>query len=354
VSSAGASRVAESWGGAQTTAGVLLAIPVETTRVVIEQSAAGRETQRTEVQRNVLYVLPDSLNVSADVKPYYRSVGLYRTPVYEARVDIAGNFVNRDYAHLMEAREGREVKWNEARLLVLNSQSRALRGVDDLWVAGESPQVAADAYAGSAGISAFVPAQALREDAVIPFRLKLTLAGSSQLTFLPLARRASISMKSTWAHPKFEGAPAPLDPQISDAGFSAQWSVLEINRSFGQSWWDNYVGGDLDARSAFAGCSSCLLRGDRGFTQPRRAHHQIVALRQAGRLFRRRAIEQHRGRPIAGPLQKMGAHRGEPMVAAEAFVRFERYEKSEARVRTVHHGCGDRMVERHHRVVGHS
>ena len=247
-----ASRVAESWGGAQTTAGVLLAIPVETTRVVIEQSAAGRETQRTEVQRNVLYVLPDSLNVSADVKPYYRSVGLYRTPVYEARVDIAGNFVNRDYAHLMEAREGREVKWNEARLLVLNSQSRALRGVDDLWVAGESPQVAADAYAGSAGISAFVPAQALREDAVIPFRLKLTLAGSSQLTFLPLARRASISMKSTWAHPKFEGAPAPLDPQISDAGFSAQWSVLEINRSFGQSWWDNYVGGDLDARSAFA------------------------------------------------------------------------------------------------------
>ena len=247
-----ASRVAESWGGAQTTAGVLLAIPVETTRVVIEQSAAGRETQRTEVQRNVLYVLPDSLNVSADVKPYYRSVGLYRTPVYEARVDIGGNFVNRDYAHLMEAREGREVKWNEARLLVLNSQSRALRGVDDLWVAGESPQVAADAYAGSAGISAFVPAQALREDAVIPFRLKLTLAGSSQLTFLPLARRASISLKSTWAHPKFEGAPAPLDPQISDAGFSAQWSVLEINRSFGQSWWDNYVGGDLDARSAFA------------------------------------------------------------------------------------------------------
>ena len=247
-----ASRVAESWGGAQTTAGVLLAIPVETTRVVIEQSAAGRETQRKEVQRNVLYVVPDSLNVSADVKPYYRSVGLYRTPVYEARVDIAGNFVNRDYAHLMEAREGREVKWNEARLLVLNSQSRALRGVDDLWVAGESPQVAADAYAGSAGISAFVPAQALREDAVIPFRLKLTLAGSSQLTFLPLARRASISMKSTWAHPKFEGAPAPLDPQISDAGFSAQWSVLEINRSFGQSWWDNYVGGDLDARSAFA------------------------------------------------------------------------------------------------------
>ena len=59
-------------------------------------------------------------------------------------------------------------------------------------------------------------------------------------------------MKSSWAHPKFEGAPAPLEPRIGDSGFSAQWSVLEINRSFGQSWWDNYVGEDLEARSAFA------------------------------------------------------------------------------------------------------
>src|SRR3569832_2313740 len=56
---AAAQRVAQSWGGAQTTAGVLLAIPVDTTRVVVEQSAAGRETQRNEVQHAVRYVLPD-------------------------------------------------------------------------------------------------------------------------------------------------------------------------------------------------------------------------------------------------------------------------------------------------------
>ena len=156
-----ADRVAASWGGAQTTAGVLLAIPVETTRVVIEQSAAGRESQRKEVQRNVLYVLPDTLNVTADVKPYYRSVGLYQTPVYEARVNIAGSFLGRDFAHLLQAREGREVLWSEARLLVLNSESRALRGVDDLWVAERSRGRAAAAYAGSRRASRFCAA--LRE-----------------------------------------------------------------------------------------------------------------------------------------------------------------------------------------------
>ena len=57
-------------------------------------------------------------------------------------------------------------------------------------VAGERLQVSADGYAGSAGISTSVPVAALRENTSIPFRLKLTLAGSSQLNFLPLARKA--------------------------------------------------------------------------------------------------------------------------------------------------------------------
>lgn len=247
-----AARVASSWGGAQTTAGVLLAIPVDTTRVFTEHSAAGRETQRTEVERNVLHVLPDTLNIVASAEPDYRDVGLYRTPVYLATVSIAGEFVNRDFAQLLQDKQGRQVKWAEAKLVILNSESRALRAVDDLMIGGESAPVAADGYAGSAGISTPVPEAALRASASIPFRVRLTLAGSSRLTFLPLARKASISMRSTWPHPSFEGAPAPLDPTISNAGFSAKWSVLEINRNFGQSWYDSQVRADLPVEAAFA------------------------------------------------------------------------------------------------------
>lgn len=239
-----AQRVAESWGGIQTTAGVLLAIPVDTVRTVY--------TNRTEVERHTFYVLPDTIKVVADAESSVRAVGLYQTPVYTAHVQIVGEFVNRDFAQLLQEKPGREVKWGEARLLVLNSESRALRAVDDLTVAGESMQVAADGYAGSAGISTSVPVAALRESASIPFRMKLTLAGSSRLNFLPLARKADIALKSPWPHPSFEGAPAPLDPTISKDGFSARWSVLEINRNFGQSWYDNEVRPGVPAELAFA------------------------------------------------------------------------------------------------------
>jgi inner membrane protein len=247
-----AQRVAESFGGAQTTAGVLLTIPVVTTRVVLEQAASGRETQRTEVQRTVICVLPDTLRVDATADPATRSVGLYDTPVYTARVKIAGEFVNQDFASLLVENAERQVKWSEARLLVLNSESRALRAVDVLMIAGNAPRVAADSYAGHAGISAPVPESALRAGGPIPFSLQLTLTGSSSLKFLPLARKADISMTSRWPHPKFEGAPAPLDPQIDEHGFKARWSVMEINRNFGQVWQDTDVVSDMSAANAFA------------------------------------------------------------------------------------------------------
>jgi inner membrane protein len=200
----------------------------------------------------VLYVLPDTLEVSANAEPGYRTVGLYRTPVYLAQVDIAGAFAHDDFAHLMEEKHGREVKWSEARLIVLNSESRALRAVDDFVVAGEPLRAAADSYAGSAGISAAVSASALREGTSIPFRLKLTLAGSSSLMFLPLARKATLEMKSTWPHPGFIGAPAPLDPKISEQGFSARWTVLEFNRDFAQSWYGSEVRDGVAAQLAFS------------------------------------------------------------------------------------------------------
>ncbi len=247
-----AQRVAQSWGGMQTTAGVLLAIPVETTRLVIEQTSMNRETQRTEVDRNVVYVLPDTLRVMATAAPDTRTVGLYETPVYTARVQVEGEFLKRDFAHMLAEKPERQVKWQEARLLVLNSESKALRGVDDLVVAGESARVAADSYAGLSGISASVPEAAVRGEGSIPFRVTLTLTGSTSLTFLPLARKADITLESAWPHPKFEGAPAPLDPQIGAEGFTAKWSVLEINRSFGQTWFDSQVSAGLPAASAFA------------------------------------------------------------------------------------------------------
>jgi inner membrane protein len=200
------------------------------------------------IERHVLYVLPDTLDVHAKAEPSYRTVGMYSTPVYLADVAVTGKFIARDFA--LRA-DGGEPRWAEARLLILNSESRSLRGVDGLRIGDESPAISADSYAGMAGVSAALPATAQAAD-VIPFSFRLTLAGSDRLTFLPLARKARIDLASAWRHPKFEGAPAPLQPEISGHGFHANWSVLEINRGFGQSWFDTSVRPTEPVAAAFA------------------------------------------------------------------------------------------------------
>jgi inner membrane protein len=161
---------------------------------------------------------------------------------------VSGQFIARDFA---APKGAGEPKWSEAKLLILNTESRSLRAVDGLRVAGESPAISADNYAGMAGVSAVLPAEA-GASGVIPFSFRLTLAGSERLTFLPLARTARIDLASGWPHPKFEGAPAPLQPEIGDQGFRARWSVLEINRNFGQSWLDTEIRAGESAPAAFA------------------------------------------------------------------------------------------------------
>ena len=240
VRATAAARIAESWGGQQTTAGVLLAVPVETTRVVYGDT--------TRIERHVLYVLPDTLDVKATAEPSYRAVGMYSSPVYLANVAVSGQFIARDVA---PPKGAGELKWSEARLLILNTESRSLRAVDNLRLGDESPAISADNYAGMAGVSAVLPVGA-PASGVIPFSFRLTLAGSDRLTFLPLARKAQIDLSSGWRHPKFEGAPAPLQPEIGDGGFHARWSVLEINRNFGQSWLDTDIRPGESAPSALA------------------------------------------------------------------------------------------------------
>lgn len=225
-------RVAESWGGAQTTGGVLLEIPVETTKVVYGDT--------TRVERRLLYVLPDTLDVKAAADPGTRTVGLYTAPIYTAKIAVSGQFIARDFLPTLG---GGEARWGEARLLILNSESRSLRALDGLKIGTESPPIAADSYASMAGVSALLPA-GIEKDGVIPFSFRLTIAGSDRLTFLPLARKAQIDLQSAWPHPKFEGAPAPMQPEIGAGGFSARWSVLEINRDFGQSWLDTAIRAD--------------------------------------------------------------------------------------------------------------
>lgn len=225
--------VANGWGGRLTAGGPTLRIPFDVTH----KSKDGEIT----VTRHQLYVLADELDIEAEVaeEPEPRHVGIYQVPVYQVRVKLRGNFDGDAIAGA--ANRNAMYRWELARLRLPLSDVRSVRelgvarfGENDLKFGPAAPG-ACSAIEAPIDLSARTPGK-------IDFNIEMKLAGSQALSLLPLAAVTRVAMKSTWPHPKFEGAFLPADHAIATDGFTAQWQVLEVNRDYPQFW----TGGEVD------------------------------------------------------------------------------------------------------------
>ncbi|MCK7540979.1 MAG: cell envelope integrity protein CreD [Marinilabiliales bacterium] len=62
------------------------------------------------------------------------------------------------------------------------------------------------------------------------------MKGSGSIAFSPVGRSTEVSLTSKWEAPKFTGNFLPATRDVTDAGFTADWVVTHLNRSFPQVW----------------------------------------------------------------------------------------------------------------------
>jgi inner membrane protein len=62
-------------------------------------------------------------------------------------------------------------------------------------------------------------------------QLSIALVGLESLGFVPLANENSVTLKSDWAHPSFQGAFLPQDRKVGSSGFEATWKVSSLASS---------------------------------------------------------------------------------------------------------------------------
>ena len=223
-------RVAEGWGGNVVLGGPMLIVPVQQT--IVENSVSGKAV--TRLVRSDVYLLPARLDMSVDLKlqdePRY--VGIYAVPVYLADIRLAGEF---DFRGLREraANAGPDIKylWQQSRLLLPLSQVRSLREVTQATFAGRALELGPGAPAVYRGIETAVDLTAALENSSSAFEFHTVVAGSRDLSMLPLGSTTTLQLHSNWPHPSFHGAFLPAEHTITEEGFDARWQVLELNRS---------------------------------------------------------------------------------------------------------------------------
>ncbi len=215
------------WAGRQTLGGPLLIIPYLRPRL----DAKGIERN----YREHLVVLPEALDIRAQVTPEVRRRGLFSSIVYTTRVEISSRFsaVDTERFHLRQD----ELLWPDAKLLFSVSELRGITSSPEWVWLGET--VEADAEAPDA---AWIDeALVLHRPAEIPpgggdMSLLLELRGSHQLDVLPLARRTEVEIISPWADPSFQGNFLPTTSKVDADGFAARWSIPHFARRFPQTW----------------------------------------------------------------------------------------------------------------------
>lgn len=229
------SEIGRAWGLPQRIAGPTLMLPYTTT----ERDKDG--VMRT--YRHQLRALPESMTIAATAAPEVRYRGLFEAVVYVVDLDIYGEFVFPDLAEhaptgvLDPAGIAAQLGVSDPRSIVI--ESGLLLADRTLTLEPATDPILDGVLSGRLGTqSQFKPGDR------IPYRIKLKLNGSENISFLPLGRDTRVTLTAPWKSPSFFGAYLPAERTIGEQGFDASWRVSYLGRSYGQVW--NSV--DADSR----------------------------------------------------------------------------------------------------------
>lgn len=249
--------ITSKWGGEQTITGPCLVIAY--TETVVE------DKKEMQVERNLL-LLPETLNVNAKAEVEKRKRGIYDASVYSADMIFSGEF---DMAALKQSNvQLSQIKWNRMQIIMGLSDMKGIKEKVTLETNGQKIEFGSglpveSLAPGNASGAMVVSDKAMvsydysqnsydlftvglnaKLDSVntnasmegkLPFSISLKMNGSQGLYVVPIGKTTTAQVASDWASPSFDGNFLPENREITQQGFTADWKVLDLNRSYGQT-----------------------------------------------------------------------------------------------------------------------
>jgi inner membrane protein len=225
-------NIAESAAGPQTLIGPVLAVRYRERieRRGTDESGDG-ETVRHEIVERTEMLPPRRLDIGGEARVETRSRGLYRARLYHLALQVSGDVVVPPHLGLAA---GRNIVDAQAFLVLGVADPRGVDNDPDLRINGGSYRFATGTGGFVAGQGVHVPLGSIdpAKGGSFAFALPLNLTGSERLAIAPAGDATSVTLKSDWPHPSFQGRFLPTTRSVSGAGFEANWQVSHLARSF--------------------------------------------------------------------------------------------------------------------------
>ncbi len=229
-------EIGSKWGAPQFLTGPYLVIPYKKKKIVTYN--AGEE--KIEFYDRELQVLPKTLNISGDLNPLVRKRGIYKAILYDALLDFEGNFELPDFDKL--GIDTNLIKWDK---MMINIGIKDMGGIKESIILkwGNKDNINLEpgvkGEISNTGASAMVGFDKKKYRNNVDFSFNVKLQGSESIYFTPLGKTTTVTLKSSWDSPSFQGRFVPDNREISSDGFTANWKILDMNRNYPQQWEGN-------------------------------------------------------------------------------------------------------------------
>ncbi len=176
------------------------------------------------------FILPTLLDASAKLESFAKYRGIYHARLYQAQTGLSGSF------DLSEIEKLHPFDISHVRLVVGIQDSRGLIKFDAMTMAGNDIDLepGTGITAIPQGFHSNIDLSQLDTSEPLQFDLNFVLQGMGQLQVTPVGNQTQIELSSAWPHPSFIGNHLPISSNITDSGFTAQWSSNQFSNNIMQ------------------------------------------------------------------------------------------------------------------------
>ncbi len=220
-------EISQKWGDSQTITGPFITVPFKT----FFKDNAGK----IQFNLNYLHILPETLNVSGEIKPEVRYRSLFEAVLYNSKLHFNGNFKLPPMSQLNI--DQKNILWDKAYLSLGITDMRGIQEkivIDFNGVAYNANPGLKTTDLAEAGVGTLI--RSLMPNEPNRFSFDLDLNGSEQISLIPVGESNAVTLKSSWPSPSFNGAFLPATREVKRDGFSANWKILHLNRNYPQFW----------------------------------------------------------------------------------------------------------------------
>ena len=220
-------EVSSSWAEPQTLAGPVISY----TQITEVKKVVDKKTViETKESAQVLY--PSTLEVTSDleIKKLHRAI--YDVNVYSTVVHVTGSF-NLDDQILSPSAKNQKIVLRLSDLRGIYDNAEITLGDKKYQLNPEDRSSSEDSWEERERQSVIVSPQiALNLDCKeLKFSLDLSLNGSRSFKIRPVGDVTTLKISSKYSDPSFIGDFLPINREVSENGFNAEWKVLKMNRS---------------------------------------------------------------------------------------------------------------------------